>query len=248
MGAALDRGKPIPLYYQLEQILRERMDSGELGPGSSFPTEVQLMEEYQVSRLTVRQALASLVREGRLIRQAGKGTVVASERKVEASFTLTSFTEDIRRNGARPGARVLSADLLSPAPPEAAERLGLPDGDAVLRLERVRTIDGEPAGWHECFLNPKVLPGLSVEDLRQDGYSLYELLKTKCGLELGLAEETLEAEAADGHLARLLQIPQGSPLLVLWRLTYDIRNRPVEYVRMAYRGDRYKYSIRFSRS
>lgn len=248
MSAALDRGKPIPLYYQLEQILRERIDCGELAPGDAFPTEAALMEQYRVSRLTVRQALSSLVREGRLVRCQGRGTQVAPERKMEASFTLTSFTEDVRRNGAVPGSRLLAAESLSPPPSEPAHYLNVGEGDSLIRLERLRTINHEPAGLHVSFLNPKTLPGLTVEALRGDDYSLYELLKSEYGLELGMADETLEAAAASDQLARLLQIPEGSPLLVLKRLSYDLQGQPVEYVRMAYRGDRYKYSVRLNRS
>lgn len=248
MGTALDRGKPIPLYYQLEQILRARLDSGELAPGDPFPTEASLMQQYQVSRLTVRQALSSLVREGRLVRRQGKGTQVAPERKLEASFTLTSFTEDIRRNGATPGSRLLAVESLSPPPPEPARRFELGEADSLIRLERLRTVDGEPVGLHVAYLNTKALPGLTVEMLQGEDYSLYELLKAKCGVELGMANEVLEAAAADGRLARLLQIPQGSPLLVLKRLTYSAAGQPVEYVQMAYRADRYQYSIRFQRS
>src|SRR5258708_39864193 len=112
--SAIYRNSPLPRYYQLKEIIRERIRSGEWKPGELIPSERELSEQYKISRMTARQAITELVNEGMFYREQGKGTFVSRHKITQQLIRLTGFTEDIKTRGQRPGTKVLSAQM-SPA-------------------------------------------------------------------------------------------------------------------------------------
>src|SRR5215211_3614472 len=134
---------PLPRYYQLKEIIRERIRSGEWPAGSLIPSERELCERYGISRMTARQSISELVNEGLLYREQGKGTYVGRPKIPQQLLSLTGFTEDMQAREQRPGARVLEAGMWA-ADEITAERLRIKVGQPVYRLRRLRLADAEP--------------------------------------------------------------------------------------------------------
>ena len=246
MPAIVDPNDFTPKYYQLANILRSRISNGELKAYQPIPSERQLEEIYAVSRTTIRQAIDLLVRQGYLYREHGRGTFVSPQKLQKGISELTSFSEDMKRRGLTPGQRILEIGYIQ-APPEILQRLELPpDQGEVLKVERLRLGDGVPMGLQTSYY---ALPDgeiITREDLEAQG-SIYQILQEKFHLIPTEADETLEVTLATPHEAMLLQISAGSPLLLSERVTYSQYRRVIEYVKILYRGDRYRYYAKLTR-
>lgn len=224
-----------PKYWVLKQHLLDLLRT--LPPGSPIPTERALATQFDVSRTTVRQALAELTVEGRLHRVQGKGTF-AAEPKVAWRLQLSSYTEDMRAQGRQPASRLLELDE-QPADAELARLLDIRPGAKVLRLRRLRLADSEPMAIETTHLALGRFRGL--RRYIEPGGSLYQVLRERFGVEFGHAEETIETALASPEEAELLGADVGLPMLLLSRHSFDRDGRPVEWVRSIYRGDRYKF-------
>ncbi|SFS56749.1 GntR family transcriptional regulator [Saccharopolyspora flava] len=229
-----------PKYWGLKQHLLDLLRS--MPPGSPIPTERSLASEFDVSRTTVRQALAELTVEGRLLRVQGKGTFAAKP-KVAQRLQLSSYTEDMRAQGRQPTSRLLEV-VEEAADEELAVLLGTKAGSAVLRLRRLRLADGEPMAIETTHLPLARFRGLTAQ--LESGGSLYQVLRESFEVELGHAEETIETALASPEEAELLGSDVGLPMLLLSRHSFDTEGRPVEWVRSIYRGDRYKFVARLN--
>ncbi|MBQ0927977.1 MULTISPECIES: GntR family transcriptional regulator [Saccharopolyspora] len=229
-----------PKYWGLKQHLLDLLRS--MPPGSPIPTERSLASEFDVSRTTVRQALAELTVEGRLLRVQGKGTFAAKP-KVAQRLQLSSYTEDMRAQGRQPTSRLLEV-VEEAADEELAVLLGTKAGSAVLRLRRLRLADAEPMAIETTHLPLARFRGLTAK--LESGGSLYQVLRETFEVELGHAEETIETALASPEEAELLGSDVGLPMLLLSRHSFDTEGRPVEWVRSIYRGDRYKFVARLN--
>lgn len=227
-----------PLYAQIRDALRARIQAGEYGPRGMIPAEAELAREFKVSRQTVRQALSALVAEGHLVRSRGKGTFLLQHRIEEPLPKLLSFTQEMRSRGLTPSVRQVKTAWVMPNL-AVREALQVPPGERVLRIERVRCADGSPLAVTESYL-PRWVGLTGREDFSG---SLYELLQYHVGLKFAKAFQYIEAARASAAVARALGIARGSPLLVLRRTLYADDGRPMEYVEGFYRADRYRYSI-----
>lgn len=240
-ATARSRAQREPKYWGLKRHLLDLLRS--LPPGSPIPTERSLAAEFDVSRTTVRQALAELTVEGRLLRVQGKGTF-AAEPKVAQRLQLSSYTEDMRAQGRQPSSRLLEISE-DPADTELSRLLGIRSGAKVLRLHRLRLADGEPMAIEITHL-----PLARFRGLRRyvtSGGSLYQVLLERFGVEMGHAEETIETALASPAEAELLGADIGLPMLLLSRHSFDADGKPVEWVRSVYRGDRYKFVATLNR-
>ncbi|SDJ38712.1 transcriptional regulator, GntR family [Actinokineospora alba] len=230
-----------PKYWGLKRHLLDLLNS--MPPGSPIPTERSLATEFDVSRTTVRQALAELTVEGRLLRVQGKGTF-AAEPKVAQRLQLSSYTEDMRAQGREPSSKLLEVSEIA-AEADLARLLNIRAGAKVLRLYRLRLADGEPMAIESTHLPLGRFRGL--RRYVADGGSLYQVLRERFGVEMGHAEETIETALAGPHEADLLGADVGMPMLLLSRHSFDTDEQPVEWVRSIYRGDRYKFVATLNR-
>ncbi len=246
MPRTIDPDDYLPRYYQLANILRERILDGRLDAHQPIPSERQLETLYNVSRPTIRQAIDLLVRQGYLYREHGKGTFVSPHKLQKGISELTSFSEDMKQRGIVPGQKILEIGTIIP-PENVRARMDLAaDCAPLLRIERLRLGDGIPMGLQTSYyLLP---PGADItrEELEQYG-SIYTILQEKLHLIPTEADETLEVTLATPQEAELLQIEPGSPLLLSERTTYSQYRHVIEFVKILYRGDRYRYLAKLTR-
>ncbi|GAC1486635.1 MAG: phosphonate metabolism transcriptional regulator PhnF [Ktedonobacteraceae bacterium] len=232
------RKGPLPRYYQLKEIMRGKIRSGEWKPGDLIPSERELGEQYGISRMTARQAITELVNEGLFYREQGKGTFVSRHKITQQLIHLTGFNEDIRARGQRPSTRVLSAQM-SQADEATAERLRIKPGQLIFVLQRLRLADEEPLALETSHLNFMGCERLLEEDFAHN--SLYQQLENKYGQPLMEAEQEIEAGLVGTEEAELLQVPVGSPALFTRRVTYTERDKPIEYAKAMYCGNKYTF-------
>jgi GntR family transcriptional regulator len=229
-----------PKYYAVKRHLLDIIET--LTPGSPVPTERLLMAQLGTSRTTVRQALAELVGEGRLVRRQGSGTFVA-EPKVSWPLRMTSFTEQANAAGRAASTQLIDARR-DRATEEIATRLGLRPGAAVHRIERLRLVDDMPMALETSHLSATHFPGLARHLRRSD--SLYRVLRDEYGVVPVTAEETIETATATPREADLLDTETGAPILMLSRHSFAADGSPVEWVQSWYRGDRYRFVTRLT--
>lgn len=235
LAAARDRPADEPKYLWLRRVLLDHIDAN-LRVGDPVPSERELADSLDVSRMTARRALAALMDEGRVERTVGRGTFVSAPR-IRMPIRLSSFTEDMRVRGFTPGAHTLSFTT-TPPEGEASAVLDLGPGERAHVIRRLRTADGVPMAIETVTLTAALAPDLSAADL-EDG-SLYTLLGER-GIVFDGGEETVRARNATAEEARLLHVPAHAAVLHLTR-TSTWRGRPVEYTVSSYRGDRYELS------
>lgn len=214
-----------------------------LKPHDPLPSERDLMVTFGVSRMTIREALRNLVEAGAVYRVQGSGTFVAEPSRVSKSLALTSFTDDIRSRGMRPGATLVSCTTV-PATPQVAGDLGLRVGVMVINLVRVRTAD-EASMCLERVWIPADLVAAQMPDPKEIE-SLYDVMAGANILPTS-AEQTITADVFDDNEAALLHVPEKSPCLRVARIAYDTRGRAVERGHSAYRADRYDFRVTIRR-
>ena len=245
MSRIIDPYAELPKYSQLASILREKIDDGLWSPRSSIPSERQLEVLYDVSRTTIREAIDLLVRQGYLYREHGRGTFVSPPKLQKGLMELTSFSEDLLKRGIHPGQIIRDISTVIP-PLKILQKLELPAGTPMLRLERIRLGNDIPIGLQTSYLALGEGQTLTRAEMEEAG-SLYTLLQEKFHIIPSEADETLEAALATREEADLLQIEEGAPLLLSERVLFAQNRRPVEYVKILYRGDRYRYYVRLTR-
>lgn len=228
----------VPKYFSIKGDLLETIDGA--APGTMLPTERELAERFATSRTTVRQAIAELVLEGRLVRTQGSGTFVAEPKLIQLR-QLTSFTDDVRDRGRDATSLVLDVTWTTPDP-EVAEALDLAPGRRVHRIERVRRAGAEAIA-HEVAHLAGSYPRLRAE-LERRG-SLYATLTDAYGVELGAAQDAVETTVASPTEAALLGVETGLPMLSIRRTAWARDGRPVEFTRAVYRGDRFRFVARY---
>lgn len=217
---------------QVRDIL-ERLIDAELHPGDAIPSERALVVRLGVSRVTVRQAIADLVEAGVLERVHGKGTYVTGP-QVDSRLHLTSFSREMRDRGLIPATVVLSA-ADEPAGDDVAYALRIRPGQPVIRVERLRTADGTPMAYEVGYYPAALFPGLLQRELG----TLYDIFASEYGVVVTSGEQTVRAESADAHQARILGIARRAPLLVQERVTHA-GDRVIELSTSWYRADRYR--------
>ncbi len=233
----IQSNSPVPLYKQLEQIILKQLQ--DMAPGDMLPPERELQEAYDVSRATVRATLKEIERQGRIERIRGVGTVVKHPKIQPEIMKLTSFSEDIRARGMVPGSQTLKVAIVIPEGKILAA-LKLPPETQLLYVKRLRLANGEPVGIHELYIPPEI--EISLNELKEVS-SYYDLLRERHNIEPRHAVERLTAKNADSSEARLLATEVGSALLTIERVTFTETERPVEFVSLVYRADRYEYQV-----
>ncbi|HEX6554168.1 MAG TPA: GntR family transcriptional regulator [Ktedonobacteraceae bacterium] len=237
----LERTNPLPLYYQLKEVLKQQIRSGHLAPHTAIPSEPELVANYHVSRATVRQALSELVHEGLLYRQHGKGTFVCEPRVQQTQSELTSLTEEIQRRGKRPGGLLLVSELVRGS--EAVRKqLALIDTEQTIRLERLRTANDIPIAYEVDYLPyPRAASIYQRAKELSDG-SLYNLMNSE-GLNPYIVEQKIRVGTATVREAELLRIPPGEAGLHFTSTAFDLTGSPIEYSETFFPGTQYDFHV-----
>lgn len=219
----------LPAHSRIRDDLLKGIESGALAGSQRLPGETELAQRYGVTRMTVRQAMTSLVNDGLVVRRRGVGTFVARNAAQRRNMSrLTGFTEDMVGDGRQVDSRVI-AQRIEPVEPELADTLELGADTFVVFIERVRSVDGIPVILQRSWIPNHRCPDLWQEELI-DG-SLYATLRDRYGIDLRRADQRLAAVTASAELAQPLDVAEGAPLLRVERLTFDPANEPVEFAR-----------------
>jgi GntR family transcriptional regulator len=232
------------LYTKVEETIAAEIADGEYRPGDQLPTEEELVQRFEVSRITVRRAIQNLVQRGLLEIRRGRGTFVL-EPRIEAELTkLSGFVEDMNAAGRRASARVLSQGVVS-ATARIAERLQLSRGTRVMRIERVRLADGLPVSFDQTYLPLALGRKIVLNDLRV--HPIFTLLEEAYGVPLLEADYALEAVAASTVVAEALAVTAGTPIFQIERTSKTTNYAPIDYEVLSYRGDVVRFVTRLFR-
>lgn len=229
----------MPAYQRIQNAIQKRIDSGQLQPGDAVASERDLAKIHQVSLMTARHALASLEREGVVERRRGIGTFVAAP-KIHFN-KLMSYTEQMASRSLTAASKILFAKIMDNEP-EVAARLSLPPMSNVVKLERLRHAAGEPFALETCYLSAAEFPELLDTPVGRE--SLFGILERNYKVELGYADEEVDATAADPRIAELLGVPRRDPLLRIRQVIYSTKGKAIMYVLGFYRSDRHNLVIR----
>ncbi|HVM93990.1 MAG TPA: GntR family transcriptional regulator [Terriglobales bacterium] len=230
---------PVPAYRRIQITIRKTIEDGTLRPGDAVPSERELAKIHEVSLMTARHALATLEHEGIVERRRGVGTFVSAPR---IHFNkLMSYTEQMSSRSMKAGSRVLFARIVNDEE-EASARLALAPKTPIIKLERVRHAAGEPFALETCYFSARQFAGLLSEPLERD--SLFAILERNYDVELGYADEEVDATAADARTAEILGVPKREPLLRIRQVIYSTKGAVITYVLGLYRSDRHNLVIR----
>jgi GntR family transcriptional regulator len=219
------------------------IDREEYSIDQAIPSERALIDQFGVSRITIRKAIDELVNEGYLYRIQGKGTFVKGHVEKQNIFNITSCTEDILKHGMVPSRKVFHA-IVETSPPEIARTLQIGSNEKVFRLERLYSANFEPLNYTTTFLPYKIFPSIETIDFAKE--SLYETLEKRFNVKLTRATRSFEARLALEEIAQKLDLHPGAPLLLFSAVTFGIINGnevPVECFESYYRTDKFKFYI-----
>jgi GntR family transcriptional regulator len=227
-----------PAYRQIQNVIREQIQTGQLRTGDIVESERELARIHQVSLMTARHALADLAREGIVQRRHGAGTFVAPP-KIHFN-KLTSYTEQMASRAMAVESKLLDASVL--IDPEIAARLGLAPTAPLVRLERVRSAGGEPFALEACYLPGKRFSKLQSKPWQHP--SLFSTLEYQYGIEILYADEEVDGTAADLRTAELLGTARGAALLRIRQIIYSNDGKSLMYVFGLYRSERHTLTVR----
>ena len=233
-----ERGS-LPLYKQLEMMIRESIDNGDFSYGDILPAESEYMAKFGISRITIRQAMQLLASEGYVQGRPGKGTIVTKKKIEEALTGIKSFSDEMREHGVEMETLSCKAGY-SDTPDYIASILGMENPGRCLKIERVRAAGGIPLVFSTTYIpSSRNLP--DDPDLYSD--SLYAVLSSKYGIIVAKATGTFEAVLADRETAGMLCIEEGDALFKRTRQSYDQHSDAIGASISFYPGNRYSYSI-----
>lgn len=223
---------------EIQDFILEKIKSKEYEPGHQIPTEAELMEQFDVSKMTVNKALSTLRNKGYIYSVRGKGTFVKKELVNKKLNELTSFTEEMKNRGIEPITQTLEFAYTSVGFEQEKEYMGLDERASLYKIVRVRYIEERPIALDITLLNEKVTGPIEFSKM---GLSLYEFLQNDVGITINYAVQKIKAIKADEFLTMHLQIPYGDPVLQITGITYDVENRAFEVVHTYYVHDAYEF-------
>ena len=237
----------IPLYVQLEQILKSQIMTGELLPGEQIPTEKELAEIYHVSTITIRQAILNLAKEGLLIRKQGKGTFVAERTWDIRNIMTLSVRGDIKdvipEGLSAQAVSVLDIEKINSSK-RIADLLHIEEGQMVFRIRRTRSDHGTVISYIKNYLPLQIGEKIKKKDLKRS--PMLHILRNQLGIPLRKGIQYIMGVAADYDVASTLSINISSPVLYLETLVSAEGEKPVEFVQTFYRSDHYKYTLQLN--
>ena len=239
----------VPIYQRIRDTVRERIESGQYKEGDRLPSESALVDEFRVARMTVRQALAQLVFENLIVRQAGMGSFVAAKKKIVTELdadSRLSFEEQVSAQGRTPALKLLSFGRV-PASPEVADRLNLAPGEPIYCLERLRYVDDQLIGLEIRHFIAEVGDRIPMQSIKT--MPTFDLLEAALGEPLQTIDVSMFAATANKEIGEKLSVRRGAAILVRDHVVLDSRDRIVLYGNSIYRGNlRFRHVFRRGRS
>jgi len=247
-SATIEGGSPThldghsPLYTQIADILRNRILQGAYQPNEQMPSESELMAAFDVSRITVRQALGNLQSEGLIFRIPGKGTFVSSPRAFQDLGSLQGFGTAMRELGYETHSKVLSVRTIVP-PQHVRDRLA--SSGRVTELRRLRFLNRAPISLDVSYLPSAIGQRVAKADLANR--DVFAVLENDCQIALGHADLQMCSILATDELRRMLSLEEGAPILFIERVIHTSDGAPLEYEELYYRGDAFQFKVRVER-
>jgi GntR family transcriptional regulator len=236
----IDKNSHIPLYLQIQIMLREQIRAGKFGPGDQIPSEQKLAKEHNISRMTVRKAIEGLVSKGHLFRMPGKGTFVTRDIMTFGFSTMLSFSRTFQARGFSVSTRMIRFATF-PGPSNICDRLNLDSGSEVLIVRRLRSIDGLPVAIHTSYLDARAFGALSDYDLING--SILMAMEQIYGVHMASTKDTVRADLGNQEDCQLLGYQDCRPVLIVEGTSYDPRGNPTRYTEAIYRGDVFELVI-----
>lgn len=237
----ISRDNPIPLHYQLKEILQEMIENEVLKPGQSIPTEREICEIQGVSRMTVNKAIMSLVNEGLIYREQGKGTFVSIAKVNHEISHLKGFTEQMRENGVVSKTKILSFKVIEATKQHKFELKMPEDESEIIEIKRLRFGDEQPVAIETAWIPYYLFNDMTREMI--EGKSLYAILREKYGYHPYKAKQIIEPTMLNEYESKLLNQENRALALIFRRTTYLENEVPIEYTKAIYRSDKYKYEM-----
>ena len=234
----LDFSGPLPLYYQLETIIKHEIANRTWKEEELIPSENELAATYGISVGSVRKAINGLVQDGILVRKQGKGTFVVPPNFRDSYIRFFNVTGDDPENYVLPSSQVLSLEIESPMD-DVKKILKLARTDQVIIIKRLRRQRGLPVVLEEIFLSKKRFPAIDRADFAED--PVFPIYRNKYNLSIVGADEYFKPGIADQEVAAILGIKPGDPVIYIERIAYTHGDEPVEYRKCTGRGDIFRY-------
>jgi GntR family transcriptional regulator len=234
----------LPLYYQIKQTIKNWILNKEYGPGDKIPSENELAAQFNVNRLTVRQAISQLIQEGFLVSKRGQGTFVANNENILESLNLefTGFMDDLFYQIAKTKTKSVEITKINVSK-SLREKFKLDRRcEEVIEIKRVRFKRNNSFAYTVNYLPLEIGNRISEKALKRK--PLLQIMEQDLGIQFTEAFQTIEASFADVEVAKKLGVSPGSPILYVERVMYAKNHKPVEFVQTSYRGDLYKYIVR----
>ncbi len=226
----------VPVYIKIHDQIKQEIENGKWQIGDRLPAERELAVYFQVSRMTLRQAIQTLADEGILERKIGSGTYVASKKVQEKMTGTTSFTEIMLSQNKVPSSKTISYYETTPSSSEL-EKLALESHETIIRMERIRYADNIPICFEVAAIPKRAVEGFKKEEISQ---SFYQSLADH-GKKVGHGQQTISATVASEKIAEYLDLKKGDAILRLRQITYFADGTPFEYVRTQYAGSRFEF-------
>lgn len=235
------KGNPLPLYYQIKEIIQEMIENEQLAPGEAIPPEREICDIQGVSRMTVNKAILELVNEGILYRVQGKGTYVSEPKEYQKLSRLKGFTEEMQSKGYNTETKILSFQIKKSTKRIKAILKIQENDDEVIKIKRLRFVKDEPIAIETVWIAKHLFPNMTEEMI--DGKSLYHIFKNQYNYNFEKAEQTVEPKILNAYEIEMLESPLNNLALLFKKIIYINDNQPLEYTEAVYRGDKYKYEV-----
>lgn len=233
----------VPKYYLLKKNLLDKIEKNEFDSDTPIPSERELMEKYQVSRITVRKAIDELVKEDYLYTIQGKGTYVKTINSDTDMYEINSCTKDVLKLGKTPSKKLIISEIIK-ADSKRAKLLNITTNDNVFHMGRITYADGEPLNYTLTYLPEKLMIG--IQDFDYEKESLYNILEKEYKIKILKSKRSIEAILAKDEIVDYLNVEDDTPLILFGCTTYGIVNGkevPIETFKCYYRTDKFKFYI-----
>lgn len=237
----ISKDNPLPLHYQLKMVLMEMIENEVLKPGDIVPAERELCEIQGISKMTANKAIMSLVSEGVLYREQGKGTFVSKPKEKQQIYKLKGFTEEMEEKGYKTSTKILSFKIKNTTK-KSKNILKMPENETkIIELERLRICESDPIAIETVYLPFYLFSDITAASM--EGKSLYSIFREKYGYYPEKAKQTIEPIVLSDYESTLLEQNDNALALLFSRITYMQNEIPIEYTKAINRCDKYKYEI-----